>query len=164
MKKLLTCLFLSMSTVMCHAQKEVTVKAGTFVIFQAVNTVRAADVEEGESLDFRVVCDILADNETAIPYGTIAKAKIQKAKKSSWWGTRGRLAASITEIVLPNGTVIPIQNGAFEIKGKNRTDVSVILSVLVFPAFCCITGTRAEMPEGYQVVANVASNVNIKID
>lgn len=42
--------------------------------------------------------------------------------------------------------------------------MSVILSVLVFPAFCCITGTRAEMPEGYQVVANVASNVNIKID
>lgn len=157
-------MIMCMFTIMCYAQKEVTVKAGTLIPFQSVNTVRAADVKEGEKLNFRVARDINVDGMTAIPYGTMVSAKVIKAKKSSWWGTRGRLAASITEIVMPNGTVIPIQNGNFEIKGKNRTTLSVILFLFVTIPACCITGSKAEMPAGYEVVANVASNVNLKVE
>ena len=119
MRKVLLSLALCCMSAMSFAQKEVTIKAGTLIPFQAVNTVKAADVDEGQKLNFRVARDIVVDGVTAIPYGSMANATITKAKKSSWWGTRGRLAASITEIVMPDGTVIPIQNGNFEIKGKN---------------------------------------------
>lgn len=101
--------------------------------------------------------------QTAIPYGTIVNAKVVNAKKSSWWGTRGRLSASISEIVMPDGTVIPIQNGNFEIKGKNRTALSVILFCFVTIPACFITGSKAELQAGYEVVANVASNITLKV-
>lgn len=162
MRKYLLCFAWLCMAFIANAQKEVTVKAGTMIPFQSVNTVKAADVDEGHKLSFRVARDINVDGVTAIPYGTMAYATVTMAKKSSWWGTRGRLAASITELVMPDGTVIPIQNGNFEIKGKNRTALSVILFCLVTMPACFITGSRAEMPTGYEIVGNVASNVKIK--
>ncbi len=164
MRKLIVCFFMCCMTVMMYAQQEVTIKAGTLIPFQAVNTVKAADVDEGQKLNFRVARDINVDGVTAIPYGSMVNATVTKAKKSSWWGTRGRLAASITEIVLPDGTVVPIQNANFEIKGKNRTTLSVVLFLFVTIPACCITGSKAEMQAGYEVVGNVASNVKIKVD
>lgn len=164
MKKFLSALCLGMLAIGAFAQKEVAVKAGTLVPFQSVNTVKAADVEEGQKLNFRVSRDVMVDGVVAIPYGTMVSAKVLNAKKSSWWGTRGRLAASITEIVMPNGTVIPIQNGNFEVKGKNRTTLSVLLFCFVTIPACFVTGSRAEMPTGYEVVANVAANVSLNVD
>lgn len=155
---------LCMMPTLAFAQKTVTVKAGTQVPFQAVNTVKAADVAEGQNLLFRVARDIQVDGVTAIPYGTLVNAKVLQAKKSSWWGTRGRLAASITEIVMPNETVIPIHNGNFEIKGKNRTALSVILFFFVTMPACAITGSKAEMPAGYEIVGNIAANTELTVD
>ena len=164
MRKVLLSLVLCCMSAMSFAQKEVTIKAGTLIPFQAVNTVKAADVDEGQKLNFRVARDIVVDGVTAIPYGSLANATITKAKKSSWWGTRGRLAASITEIVMPDGTVIPIQNGNFEIKGKNRTALSVVLFLFVTIPGCAICGSKAEMPAGYEIVANVAANTKLKVE
>ena len=164
MKKILLGLVFGFMSLTSFAQKEVTVKAGTLVPFQSVNTVRAADVQEGEKLNFRVSRDINVDGVTAIPYGTVVSAKVLKAKKSSWWGTKGRLAASITEIVMPDGTVIPIQNGNFEIQGKNRTALSVVLFCFVTIPACFITGSKAEMPAGYEIVGNIASTTKLVVD
>ena len=113
---------------------------------------------------YRVSRDINVDGVTAIPYGTVVGAKVLKAKKSSWWGTKGRLAASITEIVMPDGTVVPIQNGNFEIQGKNRTALSVILFCFVTIPACFITGSKAEMPAGYEIVGNIAATTKLKVD
>lgn len=164
MKKVVLCLALCCMSIMTYAQKEVTIKAGTLIPFQSVNTVRAADVYKGQKLNFRVARDINVEGVTAIPYGSMVSATVTKAKRSSWWGTRGRLAASISEIVMPDGTVIPIQNGNFEIKGKNRTALSVVLFLFVTMPACCITGSRAEMPAGYEIVGNVAATTKVKVD
>ena len=163
MKKFLLTLSLVVLSLAVHAQEEVTIKAGISIPFQSINTVRAADVSEGDNLPFRVSRDVIVNGKIAIPYGTIVKATVSKAKKSSWWGTRGRLAGSITEIVMEDGTIIPIENGNFEIKGQNRTALSVILFCFVTMPACLITGSRAEMPAGYELVGNVASNVTVKV-
>ena len=99
MKKILLSLAMFCMSAMTFAQKEVTIKAGTLVPFQSVNTVRAADVDKGEKLNFRVARDINVDGVTAIPYGSMVSATVLKAKKSSWWGTRGRL-----QVIAPEAT------------------------------------------------------------
>jgi len=162
MKKFLLLISMAVMSLTASAQKEVTIKAGTSIPFQSINTVRAADVDEGESLLFRVARDVNVDGITAIPYGTMVKAKVLLAKKSSWWGTRGRLSAIISEIVMPDGTIIPIENGKFEIKGKNRTALSVVLFLFVTMPACAITGSGAEMPAGYEIVGNVAQTVTFE--
>lgn len=147
---------------MCDAQKEVTIKAGTLVPLQAVNSVRAAKIDEGTKVNFRVSRDINIDGITVIPYGTPASGIVTEAKRSSWWGTRGRLGIQIYEIVI-NGQTIPIENSSIEIKGNNNTAIAVLLFCFVTIPGCFVCGGKAEMPMGYEIHANVARNITITL-
>lgn len=163
MKKILFSLVLSVMAICVSNAQEVTIKAGTIVPLQAVNAVKAADVDEGQKVSFRVSRDINVDGVTAIPYGTLVSGKVYEAKKSSWWGTRGRLGIKIDEIQMPTGEIVPLQNGDIYIKGKNRTALSVVLFCVVTMPACFICGSKAEMPNGYEIHANVAANTTINV-
>ena len=133
MKKLFVCCVLCLMSVASFAQTEVTVKAGTLVPLQVVNYTKAADVNVGQKVLFRVARDINIDGVTAIPYGTTVNGTVYEAKKSSWWGTKGRLGIKVTEMYAPNGEMIPLQNGDLYVTGKNRTALSVLLFCFLIP-------------------------------
>ena len=164
MKKFLFSLIMGLMCVSGFAQKQVTVKAGTVVPLKATNTVAAANVNVGDKVLFTVARDINIDGVTAIPYGTSVSGVVTLAKRSSWWGTKGRLGLNITELVMPNGTVIPLQNGMVQIEGKNRTALSVGLFLLVVWPACFICGSKAEMQAGYEIQTNVATNTTLVIE
>jgi hypothetical protein len=151
-------------SVASFAQTEVTVKAGTLVPLQVVNYTKAADVNVGQKVLFRVARDISIDGVTAIPYGTTVNGTVYEAKKSSWWGTKGRLGIKVTEMYAPNGEMIPLQNGDLYVTGKNRTALSVLLFCFVTMPACFICGSKAEVPAGYEIQANVAANTVIKVN
>lgn len=155
------CLVMSFSFAI--AQKSVTVKAGTIVPLQAVKQVKAADVNEGETVDFRVITDVMVDNYVAIPKGTIAKGVVNEAKKSSLAGTKGRLVITISNLLLPSGEYIYFSNTAARIYGKNRTPLAVVTALFVWPCIF-IPGTKAVMNEGFEVQAMVAANTEVKIN
>ena len=157
-------LALCLMSVATFAQKEVTVKAGTIVPLQVVNHTKAADVSVGQKVAFRVSRDINVDGVTAIPYGTTVNGTVYEAKKSSWWGTKGRLGIRISELVTPNGEMIPLTNGDVYVTGKNRTTLSVVLFALVVWPACFICGSKAEIPAGYEIQANIAANTLVKIN
>ncbi len=158
------CVVLCFMTVATFAQKEVTVKAGTLVPLQIVNSTKAADVSVGQKVAFRVSRDINVDGMTAIPYGTTVNGTVYEAKKSSWWGTKGRLGIKISEMYGPNGEMIPLTNGDVYVTGKNRTTLSVLLFCFVTIPACFICGSKAEIPNGYEIQANVAANTLVKIN
>lgn len=164
MKKLFFSLVLCTMSMATFAQKEVTVKAGTLVPLQVVNPTQAADVKKGQKVAFRVSRDISVNGVTAIPYGTTANGTVYEARKSSWWGTKGRLGIKINELIAPNGEVMPLTNGDVYVTGKNRTTLSVALFCLVVWPACFICGSKAELPAGYEVQANVAADTSIKVN
>lgn len=145
-----------------HAQKKVTLKAGTIVPLQAVKQIKAADVNEGETVDFRVIHNIKVNDEILIPQGTIAKGVVSEAKKSSLAGTKGRLVININNIIHPTGEYIYFSNTSVRIYGQNRTPLSVVTALFVWPCIF-IPGTKAVMPEGYEVQAVVASNTDLYV-
>lgn len=145
-----------------HAQKKVTLKAGTIVPLQAVKQIKAADVHEGETVDFRVIHNIKVNDEILIPQGTIAKGVVSEAKKSSLAGTKGRLVININNIIHPTGEYIYFSNTSVRIYGQNRTPLSVVTALFVWPCIF-IPGTKAVMPEGYEVQAVVASNTDLYV-
>lgn len=53
-------------------------------------------------------------------------------------------------------------NGDIYITGKNRTTLSVLLFLFVTWPACFITGSKAELQAGYEVVATVANPVVFK--
>lgn len=151
-----------MLSIATFGQQEVTIKAGTLVPLQVINPTKAAEVKKGHKVTFRVSRDINVDGVTAIPYGTVVNGTVYEAKKSSWWGTKGRLGIKINEIITNNGEMVPLSNSDVYVTGKNRTPLAVITFIFVWPC-CFITGSKAELPSGYEILANVAANTKIKV-
>ena len=145
------------------AQKQVTIKAGTIVPLQSVKQVKAADVSEGQTVDFQVVQDVNVGGVCAIPRGTLVKGKVAEAKKSTIAGTKGRLVININSLNLPDGEPVFFSNTDVRIYGKNRTPLAVVTGLFIWPCLF-IPGSKAVMPTGYEVQATVASNtiVNVK--
>lgn len=162
MKKYFVVCLLSIFSVVSYAQKKVTLKTGTIIPLQSVRQVKAADVNEGEYVDFRVVNDIMVDNHVVIEKGSIVKGVVNEACKSTIAGTKGRLVININQITLASGEHVYCSNSAARIYGKNRTPLAVITSLFVWPCIF-IPGTKAVMPEGYEVHAYVAANTEISV-
>ena len=157
MKKLILSIFaLCMSTI-AIAQEKVVIKAGTIVPLQAAQTVKAADLNEGQVVDFVTVSPLTIDGKTVFERGAIVKGKVIEAKKSTIAGTKGRLVISIQKMTLPNGTPLFFSDTNVRVYGKNKTPLAVVLGCLVWPCIF-IPGPKAQMPQGYEVEAMVSSN------
>jgi len=160
MKKIVLVLALAAIYSYVSAQSEVTIKAGTIIPLQSINEVKAADVFEGQTVDFQVLQDIVVENVCVVPRGALVKGKVTEAKKSTIAGTKGRLRIIIDRMNLDNGEPLFFSNTEVRIYGKNKTPLAVVLACLAWPCIF-IPGTKAVMPAGYEVHATVASNVTI---
>ncbi len=159
---LLSLTILLSASLSCFAQKEqVTIKAGTIVPLEAIKEVRGAKAHEGEPVDFQVTRNIIVDGRIAIPAGSLAKGVVYEAKRSTCFGTRGRLGIKIRNLITPNGDIVNFTSSDIYIKGNNRTPVSVVVFCLTCLPFPC--GGKAVMKVGYEVDATVASNTTITI-
>jgi len=146
----------------CFAQAEkVTLKTGTTVEMEAAQTVEAKNVQIGDIVKFRVISDVKVDGKTAVPVGTMVEARVIEAKKSSLAGTKGRLSINITNLVMADGTKIPL-TGSCYVVGKNRTPLAVITGLFVWPCIF-IPGTKAVQVEGYYATATVLSNTEVEV-
>ena len=143
------------------AQKQVTIKGGTIVPLESTATVKAADVNVGQTVDFKVSRDVVVDGVVAIPRGTIAKGTVYEAKRSTAFGTKGRLGIKARSLTLPSGENISFASSDIYIQGQNRTALSVVIFCFTLLPFPC--GSKAVMPLGYEFDATVASNTTITI-
>lgn len=151
------------TTVLAQEKKQVTIKGGTIIPLEAISEVRGAKADEGEKVDFKVSRDVVVDGVVAIPAGTIAKGTVTEAKRSSWWGTRGRLGIHLNYLTLPSGDNVSFASSNIYIKGKNRTALSVVTFLFVWPC-CFICGSKAVMPIGYEYDATVATNTLVTVE
>ena len=142
---------------MAIAQEKVVIKAGTIIPLQAAKTVKAADLNEGQVVDFVTISPLTVEGKTVFERGTIVKGKVVEARKSTVAGTKGRLVISIQKMTLPNGNPLFFSDTTVRIYGKNKTPLAVVLACLAWPCIF-IPGTKAQMSQGYEVEAMVASN------
>ena len=144
------------------AQKNVTIKVGTIVLLISVNQVKAADVTEGQTVDFRVLQNVNVDGLCVIPQGTLVKGKVVEARKSTVGGTKGKLIISITNLTLDNGEPLYFTNTDVRVYGHNRTPVAVVVGLFTGFGFL-IPGSKAVMPANYEVQATVATNATVTV-
>lgn len=147
---------------LASAQKKVTIKSGTIIPLESVKEVRGAKAHEGETVDFKVVRDVVVDGVVAIPAGTVAKGTVYEAKRSTAFGTRGRLGIKIRYLNTPSGDIINFTSSEVYIKGTNRTAISVVVFCFTLLPFPC--GGKAVMPIGFEAEATVAANTTITVE
>ena len=163
MKKQLLFFFLFLLSIMCYAQKEVSIKAGTKIVLRSSYSVKAADVTEGQKVDFLISQDLMVDDVCVIPRGTNVKGVVIEAKKSTIAGTKGRLHIRINDMYLRSGDYLTLTDGDIRFYGKNKTPLAVVLACLAWPCIF-IPGTKAEMPEGYEVIATIPASYKVKVE
>lgn len=162
MRKLIFSLALLAISGFAYAQKQVTIKGGTVVSVEAVKNVRATEVHVGQNVDFKVSRDVIVDGVVAIPVGTIVKGNVYEAKRSTAFGTKGRLGIKLRYLNLPSGDVVNFASSDVYIQGKNRTAISVIVFCFTWLPFPC--GSRAELTTGVEYDATVANNTTVSIE
>lgn len=148
------------SKVQISEDKKLKLRSGSLIPLEATKNVRASNVKVGDAVEFMVSRDVMVGDEVAIPRGTLVEGKVTLAKKSSAFGTKGRLGIDIKNMIY-NGQNIPLTHSTVSIEGKNRTTLSVLLFLFVTMPAAFITGSRAEMPAGYEVNALTAQSVTI---
>ena len=163
MKRVLLTLAFAIVGSTAYAQKEVTIKAGTIIPLKSARTVKAADVSEGETVDFLVAQNVYVNDVCVIEKGTNVKGKVVQAKRSTIAGTKGRLGITIEKLILNSGDPLFFSGSDIHISGKNRTPLAVVLACLAWPCIF-IPGSKAKMPEGYEVFATVSSSVTTKVE
>ena len=144
------------------AQKQVMIKAGTIVPLVSVQRVKAADVQEGQTVDFRVTRDVMIDGSCAIPAGTLVKGKVSESRQSTVGGTKGKLIIDIPSLILENGEPLYFSNTQVRVYGHNRTPVAVVVGLFTGVGFL-IPGSKAVLPEAYEVQATVATNTSVNV-
>ena len=132
------------------------------VYLQAIQTVKARDVEIGDDVKFRVANNVMSKGEVVIPAGVIATGIVSEAKKSSLAGTKGILSIDIKSLLLDDGTIVPL-TGNVRVTGKNRTPLAVITGIFLWPCIF-IPGTKAVLTEGYDARATVIANTEVPSD
>lgn len=157
---LFLCVLLLIGTA-THAQKQVTLKAGTIVSLEALREVRGAKAHEGESVDFRVTRDVVVDGVVVVPAGTLAKGTVYEATRSTVFGIPGKLGIRIRYMIMESGEVINFASSEIYIKGRNQTPVSII--VFLFTCLPLPCGGKAVMPLGFETDASVASNTELTV-
>lgn len=163
MKRLLLLMMCAISALIVAAQRTVTLKAGTLIQVRNEHHLKAADAQIGQQVLFKVTRDVEANGVVVIPAGTPVTGVVYEAKKSSMWGTKGRLGITIQEIQLPDGARVALNKRDIYITGKNRTALACVSAIFyVLPGFL-ITGSRAEIPAGYEATAEVAWPVEINV-
>ena len=162
MKRFLISMLMLIMAIAVIAQKQVTIKGGTIVPLESTAKIKAADVNVGQTIDFRVSRDVLVDGIVAIPCGTIAKGTVYEAKRSTAFGTKGRLGIKVRYLTLPSGENISFASSDIYIQGQNRTALSVVVFFFTLLPFPC--GSKAVMPLGYEFDATVANNTTVTIE
>lgn len=126
-------------------------KPGTLIPIKAYTKIRAIDCNVGDKVKFIVARDVIVNNQTIIPYGWPVFGEVYEAKRSQWWGTKGRLGILFNQLDLPSGDKIKLVDGDLYVTGKNRTPLSVALSLFLLWPACFICGSGAEIPQGYEI-------------
>lgn len=130
--------------------------SGTSVHLKSNYAIYAKREREGNNIYFTVTEDIKVQDRIIIPKGSTAIGIVRKAKRSSAFGTKGKLHIELSHINVGNKT-IKLNYKMLRFYGKNNTPIAVISGLCFTPCFF-ITGTKAYMPANYEFVVTISDN------
>lgn len=130
---------------------------GTPITLVVAEEVNSSTHKEGESFKLTVLNDVSIGQTIVIPRGTPATAAITWRTGKGAFGKSGKIEFSLSSIDL-EGKHVPV-TGNYRQEGEGNTVATGvgILAVGVFAGF--ITGKRARLPVGRELMAQLAQSV-----
>lgn len=144
-------------------------QAGTPVLLRFQSTISSKEVQEGESITFDVVNDIVdpVTQRILIKSGTPATGSITRIKKPGLFGRKGELGIILNSTNATDGTIVPLR-ASMEREGDSKVASTlgwtVLTSALFWPAAPFLIyrrGKDAKIPIGTQLNAYIGANVKV---
>lgn len=102
------------------AEIDLTVPAGTVLDAEFTERLASDTSSAGETFRVRVVQDVMADGEVAIPAGSEILGEVTDVVRLRKVGGQAKLALRFTDLVLPSGATVPIE-ASFVQQGRSET-------------------------------------------
>lgn len=143
-------------------QKDLTLGAGTPITLAVTEEVNSSTHREGDVFQLTVLEDVKVGDTVVIPRGTPASAEITWRTGKGAFGKSGKMEFALQSIDL-EGAQIPV-TGEFRQEGEGNTVATGVgvLAVGVFAGF--ITGKRARLPQGRELLSQLAQPVSFTPD
>ena len=158
----LACNILILSNV--SATGKVTLNAGTPILLETISTMRSDMIHPGQSVDFMVKHDVIAEGKVVIAAGSVARGQVMRSAYAKGLGKAGYVEVQVSTIQSVDGQTIPLTGGNIYSQGEDKQNEAIILGVLICILFLTIKGTNAIVASGTQVSAMSAATMNISVE
>jgi hypothetical protein len=145
-----------------QTSQDLMLNVGTPITLAVAEEVNSSTHREGDMFKLTVLNDVMIGQTVVIPRGTPATAEITWRTGKGAFGKSGKIEFGLRNIEL-NGKRIPI-TGEFRQEGEGNTVATGVglLAVGVFAGF--ITGKKARLPVGRELMSQLAQNVTFTKD
>lgn len=139
-----------------------TLGGGTPITLAVTQEVNSSTHKEGDTFPLAVLNDVAIGNTVVIPRGTSASGEVTWRTGKGAFGKSGKLEFSLRSIDL-GGRRIPV-TGDYRQEGEGNTVATGVgvIAIGVFAGF--ITGKRARLPMGRELMAQLAQPVPFTAD
>ncbi len=141
---------------------DLVLNKGTPITLAVAEEVNTSTHKEGDTFKLTVLNDVSVGQTVVIPRGTPASAEITWRTGKGAFGKSGKMEFGVRSVNL-NGQLIPV-NGEFRQEGEGNTVATGVgvIAIGVFAGF--ITGKRARLPVGRELMSQLAQNVTFSPD
>ena len=148
--------------------KSRTLRAGTPVVVEAIQTYSSKNLSIGQSVSVRVRFNVVVDKETLVSAGSLGSATVSDIRKKGIFGRPGKLELQIQSVQAVDGQQVMLSGIPLTLEGKSNATLAWIVSGILFfttiigGAFgFLVKGKEASFRAGTQLNANVASDMEV---
>jgi hypothetical protein len=141
---------------------------GTPVKLRLTRNLSSATDKKGDTVDFEVLEDVMANGVIVVPRGGVAWATITDAEPKRRMGRGGKLDVNVDSVRLKDGEKVPLR-AVKDTKGGGHvgamTGAMVATGIVFFPAaplFLFMHGKDINIPKGTEVTAYVMGNIPLE--
>lgn len=162
---------ISTDMVVSTPQGEVTLRAGTPVVVETVQTLNAKNLSEGQTVSVRVKYNVVVSKHTVVAAGALGNATVSEVQRPGMFGKAGKVELQIQSIQAVDGQQVLVSGMAMIAEGQNRKALAWSLAIGLFFLTIVggaigffIKGKNAEMRAGTSSNVSVASDAQVDLD
>lgn len=150
--------------------QSITLRAGTPVVVEAIQTYDSKSLSPGQSVNVRVKFNVVSKKQTLISAGALGTAIVSNVKKPGSFGKSGKLELQIQSVQAVDGQQILLSGIPLILEGENRKGLAWGLSIGLFiftiiggAVGLLIKGKDAEFRAGTTINSSTASDMEVEI-
>lgn len=162
---------ISKDMVLSTPQGDVTLRAGTPVVVETVQTLNAKNLSEGQTVSVRVKYNVVVSKQTVVAAGALGNATVSEVQRPGMFGKAGKIELQIQSIQAVDGQQVLVSGMAMISEGQNRKALAWSLAIGLFFLTIVggaigffIKGKNAELRAGTSSNVSVASDAQVDMD